>query len=68
MLTIVDNHKVPARITGDDLLCGHVYKDNHNNLVMATDEGSVICLRTGIIMSCDCDDEYHPLKAELILK
>lgn len=68
MLTIIDNHEIPTRITGDDLRCGHVYKDNHGNLIMSTDEGSVICLRSGIIMSSDCDDEYHPVEAELSIK
>lgn len=49
-MKVSDKSAKPVRLSGEDLIAGEVYKDEGGSIVMCTDENSVVCLKTGIVM------------------
>lgn len=62
-LTIEDT-VMPTDVRGDKLVQGHIYRDDCDDLVMATDEGSVLNLASGVLEATGCT-MFTPVKARL---
>lgn len=67
-MKVSDKSAKPVRLSGEDLIAGEVYKDEGGSIVMCTDENSVVCLKTGIVMDFMSGEyAYYPVDAELVL-
>lgn len=65
MRLTIEDVVLSVNVRGDELEQGHVYRDDCDDLVIATDEGTVLDLSTGVIHPYGDDAMFTPVKAHL---
>lgn len=65
MRLTIEDVVLPVSVRGADLEQGHVYRDDCDDIVVATDEGSVLNLTSGVLEAYSNEAMFTPVKAYL---